>query len=139
MVQAHDHGNTERNVGSFYYVFEIGPNGSPGRTQPSSRDFSSHPGYLFDRFSYVMVMPYYPCSSAAWFNIRIQKGEWKEFVRGLTEVTRGVQQLHAIGILHGDIKPDNILFDSEDGNQGTAKIIDFGESVAVAVAVRLTG
>lgn len=40
-----------------------------------------------------------------------------------TQVARGLEHAHAMGVVHGDIKPSNILI-SDDGE--TAKITDFG-------------
>lgn len=47
----------------------------------------------------------------------------------LTQAGRGVRYIHSLGMLHRDIKPDNILMDEH----GNAKIADFGE-VADVVA-----
>jgi serine/threonine protein kinase len=38
----------------------------------------------------------------------------------LAEVEEGIKHFHEIGIVHGDIQPDNIMFD----NNGNAVIID---------------
>jgi serine/threonine protein kinase len=43
-------------------------------------------------------------------------------VRVIEEVAAGVDALHAAGIVHRDIKPQNILF----GDDGTALLTDFG-------------
>ena len=43
-------------------------------------------------------------------------------VRLVEEVAAGLEALHAAGIVHRDIKPQNILFDDE----GTAMLTDFG-------------
>lgn len=57
-----------------------------------------------------------------------------EVVRGLVvQIARGLYALHRMEILHQDIRPDNILIDTN----GTAKIIDFG-SARVAGIVEST-
>ena len=42
----------------------------------------------------------------------------------MLDVSRGMAYIHAMGHLHRDLKPDNILLDAE----GAAKISDFGLS-----------
>ena len=52
-------------------------------------------------------------------------------VRGLVvQIARGLYALHRMEILHQDIRPDNILLDSN----GTAKIIDFGSARVAGIA-----
>lgn len=47
---------------------------------------------------------------------------WSEVVRAFAAVARGLEAMHALGIVHRDIKPDNILIDE----QQRPRLIDFG-------------
>ena len=46
----------------------------------------------------------------------------------IEQIAKGLQAFHRMEMLHQDLKPENIMF---DGNNGTVKIIDFG-SVKIA-------
>jgi serine/threonine protein kinase/Tol biopolymer transport system component len=51
-----------------------------------------------------------------------EKRSWRQIVELLVGVADGLATAHAAGILHRDIKPDNILV----GKNGYAKLADFG-------------
>jgi eukaryotic-like serine/threonine-protein kinase len=55
-----------------------------------------------------------------WF--QSEKRTWRQIVELLTGVADGLAVAHAAGILHRDIKPDNILI----SQSGYAKLADFG-------------
>jgi eukaryotic-like serine/threonine-protein kinase len=54
--------------------------------------------------------------------VRAEKRSWREIVGLLVGVADGLAAAHGAGILHRDIKPDNILV----GSNGYAKLADFG-------------
>ena len=54
--------------------------------------------------------------------LRSGKRTWREILELLTGVADGLAAAHAAGILHRDIKPDNILI----GGSDQAKLADFG-------------
>jgi serine/threonine-protein kinase len=54
-----------------------------------------------------------------------------ELVKVITEVAAGLDALHGAGIIHRDIKPQNILF----GADGTAMLTDFGLAKGPAYTV----
>lgn len=52
---------------------------------------------------------------------------WREVVRVLTDVARGLAAVHAAGVVHRDVKPDNMIVDRD----GRVRVGDFGdESIA---------
>ena len=52
---------------------------------------------------------------------------WKETVHFTTQILRALQHAHDKGIVHRDIKPDNLFY----MNDGTLKIADFGISAPI--------
>lgn len=50
------------------------------------------------------------------------KPSWQTITRMISGVGEGLVAAHALGLVHGDVKPENILV----GNDGRARIVDFG-------------
>ncbi len=50
------------------------------------------------------------------------KLSWEETRRIATEITNALERVHAVGLLHRDVTPSNIMI----GKDGTVKLLDFG-------------
>jgi DNA-binding NarL/FixJ family response regulator len=61
--------------------------------------------------------------------------EWREATRILEGACRGLAAAHAAGLVHRDIKPDNILL----GRDGVVRLADFGLALAAASASMAAG
>ena len=46
----------------------------------------------------------------------------------LYQIAKGIEYLHYFGIMHRDLKPDNLMMSSKDYNNSLVKIVDFGLS-----------
>lgn len=75
-----------------------------------------------------LVMPYCPDSAESLIGCTDESVIWR-FIR---DVASGLEYLHGKNILHRDIKPDNILLDSE----GNFLITDFGVSTKMKSTLR---
>lgn len=56
----------------------------------------------------------------------------RERLKLCLDITSGLEALHAQGVIHGDIKPNNILIFHPWGRGYTAKIADFGSSILLS-------
>jgi len=78
-------------------------------------------------------LPYYtmPYVEGESLRVRLAKGPLSitEIVRILGDVARALSYAHAHGIVHRDIKPDNVLI-----SHGTAVVTDFGIAKAISAA-----
>jgi serine/threonine protein kinase len=54
------------------------------------------------------------------------RGDWKQVVKWMRDISRALTAIHASGYWHRDIKPSNILLFRDDEGNIIAKITDFG-------------
>lgn len=47
----------------------------------------------------------------------------------LQQILRGLDHAHAVGLIHRDLKPDNVILAPGDGGEEVARIVDFGIAV----------
>ncbi len=90
-------------------------------------DVGEHEGGLF------LVMEYLPGRTLS--ALMIERGRFNppEFIALLLPAMRGVHAAHLAGVVHRDLKPDNIILSEADG-EVVAKVVDFGISKEVGVS-----
>jgi serine/threonine protein kinase len=81
------------------------------------------------------VMPIITGGNLGALLAREPRPPFEEARRLLAEVADALAYAHQRGVIHRDIKPDNILL---DGDSGRAMVTDFGIARAVEVGTRLT-
>ncbi|HJC82700.1 MAG TPA: serine/threonine protein kinase [Candidatus Anaerostipes avicola] len=82
-------------------------------------------GYFQENGAHYLVMEYLKGGSLRNYLKKRHHIPAEEAVKILQPVMQTLIRLHGRGIIHGDISPDNLLFDGE----GTLKIIDFGAAL----------
>ncbi|KAJ3367079.1 hypothetical protein GGF32_000141 [Allomyces javanicus] len=78
--------------------------------------------------SYHLVMTL--CTGGELFDVIVQRGYLAESEAALIvhQVTEALKYLHSIGIVHRDIKPDNLLIKDKDAPKMQVMVTDFGLS-----------
>lgn len=72
---------------------------------------------------YFIAMEYAPCDLVTYVNEN-QKMPWENRFHLMQDIAKGFAVIHNYQLIHGDIKPDNILITAK----GEVKICDFGYS-----------
>ncbi len=81
----------------------------------SAHDFGTHGGRVWLAMEFVDGM-----TLRRW--LKRQPRSWREVMPVLEAVARGVAAAHAAGLVHRDLKPDNVMI----GHDGRIKVMDFG-------------
>lgn len=89
-------------------------------------------GYFQEDGTHYLVMEYLKGGSFRDYLKKCHHVPAEEAVKLLQPVMQTLIRLHSRGIIHGDISPDNLLFDDE----GALKIIDFGAALVKGFPAR---
>jgi serine/threonine-protein kinase len=118
------------------YALKVLPPGSSEEAAAFRREFAllaefSHPN-IARVYSYGVL----PETGASFYTTEYIRGcdfyqvvrdqDWQTLLDLTVQVCRALSYLHGRGILHRDLKPDNILVEKDSSGQLTAKLCDFG-------------
>eukprot|EP00548_Thalassiothrix_antarctica_P002992 CAMPEP_0194145314 /NCGR_PEP_ID=MMETSP0152-20130528/16685_1 /TAXON_ID=1049557 /ORGANISM="Thalassiothrix antarctica, Strain L6-D1" /LENGTH=755 /DNA_ID=CAMNT_0038845491 /DNA_START=211 /DNA_END=2478 /DNA_ORIENTATION=+ len=81
-----------------------------------------------DKDSYHVVVDF--VSGGEMFDHLIKNGAYSEAdaARLLREVASALAFLHGIGVIHSDLKPENIMLSTESASDSAVKLVDFGSA-----------
>jgi transcriptional regulator with GAF, ATPase, and Fis domain/tetratricopeptide (TPR) repeat protein len=65
--------------------------------------------------------------------------DWREVIRLFADVIRAVERLHRHGIVHRDLKSENVLVELADGDRPRAVVMDLGLSSDLTEAAEAVG
>lgn len=89
--------------------------------QPIQSDNSS-PGSNRNKFTYLILSEF--CDRGTLTDLELPIQELERSCRIIYQVALALKHMHSLGIIHRDIKAENVLFD----NEGRVKLCDFGSS-----------
>lgn len=86
------------------------------------------------RRTLAMVMEYFPSETLSAFWQR--RPDWSQIRAIILQVLDGLALAHSLGVVHRDLKPDNILIGPDPLGEPMAKIVDFGIAQVLEVDTR---
>ena len=92
--------------------------------------------WLTDRDRHYLVMQYIPGGSLADLVKNRGPVDWQRAARYMADVGEGLLHVHAQGIVHRDVKPANILWDSR---RDEALLTDFGIASRLSARANIAG
>lgn len=78
---------------------------------------------------YFLFTWLWSCEGGELFDRIVKKGRYSErkAAKLIRNIVEGIEDCHSNGVMHRDLKPDNLVFDTAK-KDATLKIIDFGLS-----------
>lgn len=92
------------------------------KTCPNSETNNNSSGRSSSKFTYLLLCEF--CDQGTLTDLESPIQELERSCRILYQIALALKHIHSLGIIHRDIKAENILFDS----QGHVKICDFGSA-----------